>query len=256
MMFSATLDGAVSQLVDEFLHDPVLHAIDDESFPRASVTHHVFVVGPEDRARVVRELAAGGGRRMLFTRTKHGAKKWAANLTKTGVPAVDLHGNLSQNARQRNLAAFTTGTVKVIVATDIAARGIHVDDVELVVHVDPPVEHKSYLHRSGRTARAGAGGTVVTMALPDQAADVRKLLRQTGTAASTTTVTPGHPAITRVGRAVLAAPPADEPVLAGAGAGRHGTPDPLATMPAASRPRTRQRLRRRADTSYGRPRGE
>ena len=109
---------------------------------------------------MIRELAAGGGRRMLFTRTKHSAKKWAAALSKQGIPAVDLHGNLSQNARERNLAAFSSGSAKVLVATDIAARGIHVDDVELVVHLDPPTEHKAYLHRSGRTARAGAGGTV------------------------------------------------------------------------------------------------
>ena len=106
---------------------------------------------------------------MLFTRTKHSAKKWAAALTKQGIPAVDLHGNLSQNARERNLAAFSAGSAKVLVATDIAARGIHVDDIELVVHLDPPTEHKAYLHRSGRTARAGAGGTVITVMLPDQA---------------------------------------------------------------------------------------
>ena len=147
---------------------------------------------------MIRELAAGGGRRMLFTRTKHGAKKWAATLTKQGIPAVDLHGNLSQNARERNLAAFSSGAAKVLVATDIAARGIHVDDVELVVHLDPPTEHKAYLHRSGRTARAGAGGTVVTIMLPEQAADVRGLMKQAGITPATTSVAPGHPAIARL----------------------------------------------------------
>ena len=117
---------------------------------------------------------------MLFTRTKHQAKKLAKQLTAAGIPAVDLHGNLSQNARERNLEAFTDGTTRVLVATDIAARGIHVDDVALVVHVDPPAEHKAYLHRSGRTARAGAEGVVVTIATPDQAGEVRTLARQAG----------------------------------------------------------------------------
>ena len=117
---------------------------------------------------------------MLFTRTKHQAKKLAKQLTAAGIPAVDLHGNLSQNARERNLEAFSTGATRVLCATDIAARGIHVDDVALVVHVDPPAEHKAYLHRSGRTARAGAGGTVVTIATPDQAGEVRTLARQAG----------------------------------------------------------------------------
>ena len=113
------------------------------------------------------------GRSVLFTRTKHQAKKLAKQLTAAGIPAVDLHGNLSQNARERNLEAFSNGATRVLCATDIAARGIHVDDVALVVHVDPPAEHKAYLHRSGRTARAGAGGTVVTVATPDQAGEVR-----------------------------------------------------------------------------------
>src|SRR5690606_37778719 len=123
-------------------------------------------------------LASGVGRRLLFTRTKHQAKKLAKQLTAAGIPAVDLHGNLSQNARERNLEAFSAGGVRVLVATDIAARGIHVDEVELVVHVDPPAEHKAYLHRSGRTARAGSGGDVVTIVLPEQAGDVRTLTRQ------------------------------------------------------------------------------
>src|SRR5690606_22625163 len=113
---------------------------------------------------------------------KHHAKKLAKQLTSAGIPSVDLHGNLGQNARERNLAAFgadpAAGGVRVLVATDVAARGVHVDDVELVVHVDPPVEHKAYLHRSGRTARAGAAGTVVTVMLPEQRRDVKDLLRK------------------------------------------------------------------------------
>ncbi len=198
LLFSATLDNGISVLVKEFLSDPVLHAVDDETSPVQAMEHHVFAVERDDRTQVVRELAAGRGRRLLFTRTKHGAKKWAAALTKQGIPAVDLHGNLSQNARERNLAAFAAGTAKVLVATDIAARGIHVDDVELVVHLDPPTEHKAYLHRSGRTARAGAAGTVITVMLPDQHEDVRKLMKQAGISPATVRVTPGHPAIARL----------------------------------------------------------
>src|SRR5206468_12088616 len=134
--------------------------------------HHVLEVATEHKAAVVRALASGTGPRLLFTRTKHQAKKLAKQLTAAGVPAVDLHGNLSQNARERNLAAFAEGDVRVLVATDIAARGIHVDEIELVVHVDPPAEHKAYLHRSGRTARAGASGVVVTVSLPEERREV------------------------------------------------------------------------------------
>ena len=198
MLFSATLDKAIDGLVRQYLVNPIVHSVDPEVSSINTMTHHVFAVSLENRPQVIRELAAGGGRRMLFTRTKHSAKKWAAALSKQGIPAVDLHGNLSQNARERNLAAFSSGSAKVLVATDIAARGIHVDDVELVVHLDPPTEHKAYLHRSGRTARAGNGGTVVTVMLPDQAADLRKLMKLAGISADTTQVAPGHPAIARI----------------------------------------------------------
>jgi hypothetical protein len=125
------------------------------------MTHYVLAVASGDKAAVVRELAGGMNRSLLFLRTKHQAKRLAKQLTAAGIPAVDLHGNLSQNARERHLAAFADGSVRVMVATDIAARGIHVDDVNLVVHVDPPTEHKEYTQRSGRTARAGAQGVVV-----------------------------------------------------------------------------------------------
>ncbi len=195
LLFSATLDNGISVLVKDFLSNPAVHAVDDVSSHIETMTHHVFSVNKDDRNEVIRQLAIGGGRRMLFTRTKFGAKKWASALSKNGIPAVDLHGNLSQNARERNLAAFSTGSAKVLVATDIAARGIHVDDVELVVHLDPPTEHKAYLHRSGRTARAGAGGTVITVVLPEQAEDVRKLMKLAGISPTTTAVRPGHAAI-------------------------------------------------------------
>jgi superfamily II DNA/RNA helicase len=176
------------------------------------MVHHVLQVSAADKAAVVRELAAGEGRRLLFTRTKHGAKKLAAQLTKQGIPAVDLHGNLSQNARTRNLAAFADGSARVLVATDIAARGIHVDDIGLVVHVDAPAEHKAYLHRSGRTARAGAEGIVVTVATPDQQKDVRTLMRQAGIRPTVSEVSPGDDVVQALsGPAAPYVAPAPEP---------------------------------------------
>lgn len=179
MLFSATLDNGVDQLVKRYLTDPLTHSVDSAESPVVQMTHHLLAVADAETKRlVVHELASGTGRRVLFMRTKHQAKKLAKQLTAAGIPAVDLHGNLSQPARERNLAAFTCGDVKVLVATDIAARGIHVSDIELVVHVDPPAEHKAYLHRSGRTARAGSAGDVVTVMLPEQAGDVRTLTRQ------------------------------------------------------------------------------
>ena len=177
LLFSATLDNAVNVLVKQFLHDPVVHEADSAQSPVASMQHHVLTVDPADRLDVVADLTSAPGRTIVFTRTKHGAKKLAKQLVARGIPAVDLHGNLNQNARTRHLEAFGSGRVETLVATDIAARGIHVDDVALVVHADPPTEHKAYLHRSGRTARAGHAGTVVTIATPDQRRDVQGLMR-------------------------------------------------------------------------------
>jgi superfamily II DNA/RNA helicase len=179
LLFSATLDNGVGKLVDRFLTDPVKHEVDSADSHVDAMTHHVFHV-PDAGAKkdLVRALASGTGRRVLFTRTKHQAKKLALQLTSDGIPAVDLHGNLSQAARDRNLATFAQGGAKVLVATDVAARGVHVDGIELVVHVDPPMEHKAYLHRSGRTARAGSSGDVVTVVLPEQRRDTDQLLRK------------------------------------------------------------------------------
>jgi superfamily II DNA/RNA helicase len=181
MLFSATLDNGVDKLVNRFLRNEVLHSVDEVNAPPAAMTHHVFhVAGVDAKRELVHRLASGTGRRILFLRTKHQARKLAKQLTEAGVPSVDLHGNLSQPARDRNLAAFTNGEARVLVATDIAARGVHVDDVELVVHVDPPSEHKAYLHRSGRTARAGSAGDVVTVVLPEQRKDTQVLMRRAG----------------------------------------------------------------------------
>ncbi|MHC6212912.1 DEAD/DEAH box helicase [Rhodococcus ruber] len=179
LLFSATLDNGVDKLVTRFLRNEVLHSVDEAHSPVAAMTHHVFDVDNADTKKdLVRTLASGTGRRILFMRTKHQARKLARQLTESGIPAVDLHGNLSQNARDRNLAAFSSGEARVLVATDVAARGVHVDDVELVVHVDPPAEHKAYLHRSGRTARAGSTGDVVTVVLPEQRKDLAVIMRK------------------------------------------------------------------------------
>lgn len=186
MLFSATLDAGVNTLVKQFLHSPVVHEADSELSPITEMDHHVLRVDTDSRTGVLAELAAAPGHTIIFTRTKHGAKKLAKQLIGLGIPTVDLHGNLSQNARTRNMDAFHSGKVSTLVATDIAARGIHVDDVSLVVHADPPTEHKAYLHRSGRTARAGNAGTVVTLELPSQRNEVRTLLRQAKINATTT----------------------------------------------------------------------
>ncbi|WNV74258.1 DEAD/DEAH box helicase [Geodermatophilus sp. DSM 44513] len=227
MLFSATLDNGVDVLVKRYLTSPTTHSVDPAVAPVSTMTHHVLRVEAADKPAVVRELASGLGRSVLFTRTKHQAKKLAKQLTASGVPAVDLHGNLSQNARERNLEAFSSGEIRVLCATDIAARGIHVDDVALVVHVDPPTEHKAYLHRSGRTARAGAGGAVVTVTTPDQAGEVRTLARQAGITPTVNAVRPGAAEITEL--TGPAAPhvepaPAPEPQPQGQGGGRRRRP--------------------------------
>jgi superfamily II DNA/RNA helicase len=193
MLFSATLDNGIDVLVRRYLVDPVRHSVDPEVSTVGTMTHHVLATLPDGKLDVVTALASGLERALLFTRTKHGAKKLARQLTGAGIPAVELHGNLSQNARERNLAAFADGTTRVLVATDIAARGIHVDEIALVVHVDPPTEHKAYLHRSGRTARAGASGVVVTLMTPDQVADVRSLAKAAAISPTITRVDATHP---------------------------------------------------------------
>ena len=181
LLFSATLAGGVDTLVSRYLTNPVSHAAGVEA--PVLLEHRVIVVHEPERVEEIAKMAREG-RVVVFTRTKHRAKQLAKKLDAIGVGAVELHGNLSQNARERNLAAFSDGTATALVATDIAARGIHVDDVPLVVHADPPVEHKAYTHRSGRTARAGAAGQVVTIATPDQVGEVRDLLRKAGVTAT------------------------------------------------------------------------
>jgi superfamily II DNA/RNA helicase len=196
LLFSATLDNGVNKLVDRFLTNPVMHAVDEANSPVAQMTHHVFETSDlESKKALIQTLASGTGRRILFMRTKHHAKKLAKALTAAGIPSVDLHGNLSQPARDRNLAAFSDGSVRVLVATDVAARGVHVDNVDLVIHVDPPMEHKAYLHRSGRTARAGAEGDVITVSLPTQRKDLADLLRKAAITVTPISVTATSPEV-------------------------------------------------------------
>jgi len=183
LLFSATLDGQVDTLVRRYLTDPVRHTVAPSAAGTAGMDHQVRTVEATDKVAVAAELAGRPGRTLVFVRTKHRAARLARQLDQAGVRAGALHGNLAQPARTRALAAFAAGTVPVLVATDIAARGIHVDGIDLVLHFDPPAEPKAYLHRSGRTARSGAAGTVITLVLPEQATDVAKLHRRAGVGA-------------------------------------------------------------------------
>jgi len=229
LLFSATLDKAIDVLVKRFLDQPVTHEADSVQAPVTAMDHHVLHLAREQRVPVLVDLTSAPGRTVVFTRTKHGAKALTRQLNKSGVPTVELHGNLSQNARTRNMDAFHAGRATTLVATDIAARGIHVDDVSLVVHADPPVEHKAYLHRSGRTARAGAAGTVVTLMTDEQVRDVRALTRAAGINPTTTKVDgPAHPVlaalapgarVTVPGGLVVEAPAPRQPARAGGGSG-------------------------------------
>ncbi|MBF4996403.1 DEAD/DEAH box helicase [Nocardia sp. BSTN01] len=241
MLFSATLDNGVNKLVQRFLRNPLSHTVDEAHSPVPAMTHHVFEIGDSEAKRaLVHTLASGTGRRILFMRTKHHARRLAKQLTTAGIPAADLHGNLSQVARDRNLAAFADGTTRVLVATDIAARGVHVDDVELVVHVDPPAEHKAYLHRSGRTARAGSTGDVVTIMLPEQRKDVAVLLRKAGLDVRPQQVSPDSAQVTAlVGTVAAPVAPAAKPERAEQNSRRPARADSAARKPRRRGPATR-----------------
>ena len=179
MLFSATLDAAIDVLVRRFLDNPATHSVNENSSP-AEIEHHVLTIDPARKLEVLAALVGGDKRSLVFTRTKHGAERLARQLTELGIPAAELHGNLRQGARARNLSAFSNGIARVMVATDIAARGIHVDGIDLVIHADPPAEHKAYVHRSGRTARGGADGVVVTLQMRSQAREVTAMMRKAG----------------------------------------------------------------------------
>jgi superfamily II DNA/RNA helicase len=230
LLFSATLDKAIDVIVKRFLVNPVTHQADSAQSPVSTMDHHVLHLSRDSRVSVLTDLASAPGRTVVFTRTKHGAKALTRQLNKNGVPTVELHGNLSQNARTRNMDAFHAGHATTLVATDIAARGIHVDDVALVIHADPPVEHKAYLHRSGRTARAGAKGTVITLMTDDQVRDVRDLTRAAGIKPTITKITgASHPMLVQLAPGERSLPgglvvdvPAESSGRGGGGGGRSG----------------------------------
>jgi superfamily II DNA/RNA helicase len=232
LLFSATLDSAVDVLARRFLTNPAQHSVDENSSP-AEIEHHVITVAPAKRVEVIAALTGGDKRSLVFTRTKHGAERLARQLTTAGIPAAELHGNLRQGARSRNLAAFGSGAVRVMVATDIAARGIHVDGIDLVIHADPPAEHKAYAHRSGRTARAGADGVVVTMQTAAQAHEVRALMRKAGVTPQVAEADPDSAVVREI-----AGPPAPRVTLLHKAADLVQAEDRLSERPAARQPGT------------------
>ncbi|WP_245634488.1 DEAD/DEAH box helicase [Janibacter limosus] len=180
LLFSATLDRGVSDLVDRYMTDPVTHNTNDVGASVTTMDHHLLLIEPQLKKQMTAKIAARPGRTVIFARTKLGCERIAGQLREEGIAAAPLHGGLTQSSRNKTIGAFRTGTLPVLVATDVAARGIHVDNVSLVMQVDPPADHKDYLHRAGRTARAGEKGSVVTLVLPHQRKDVTRMAAQAG----------------------------------------------------------------------------
>src|SRR3954469_7957007 len=180
LLFSATLDGAVDVLVQRYQRDPVHHEVESRTITVEEMSHRFLLVHEMDKAKVAATISRGVTRTMIFTRTKRGADKLAGALRQEGVEAAAIHGDLPQRVRERSLEDFQTGKLPVLVATDVAARGLHIDDVDVVVHYDPPQDYKAYLHRSGRTARAGESGVVVTLVLWNEELEVKRMLPRIG----------------------------------------------------------------------------
>jgi superfamily II DNA/RNA helicase len=180
LLFSATLDGAVDVLVKRYQHDPVHCEVESRTITVDEMAHRFLLVHEMDKAKVAAAISRGVNRTMMFTRTKRGADKLAAALQKEGVDAAAIHGDLPQRMREKALDQFQQGKLPVLVATDVAARGLHIDEVDVVVHYDPPGDHKTYLHRSGRTARAGESGVVVTLVLWNEELEIKRLLPRIG----------------------------------------------------------------------------
>jgi superfamily II DNA/RNA helicase len=195
LLFSATLDRDVDKLVRKYLTNAVTHSLAPSTAAVSTMEHHLLRVSNDLKFDVTAEIAGRNGRTIMFVRTKHGADRLVKQLGRVGVQAVALHGGKTQGTRTRTLAQFREGQVPVLVATDVAARGVHVDDISLVVHVDPPADPKSYLHRAGRTARAGESGIVVTLVSPHQEREVDLLARQAGIKPARLRVTPGDAAL-------------------------------------------------------------
>nr|WP_221333655.1 DEAD/DEAH box helicase [Nocardia transvalensis] len=231
LLFSATLDEAVDTLVHRYLRAPVSHSVDGapratpDRTPRSSnsnaapvadtanpaVAQYLLHVRKADKYKVVSEIAARAGRTLLFVRTQFGAEKLARRLREAGIGAADLHGGKSQNRRSRVLAAFADGRASVLVATDVAARGLHVDDISLVLHVDPPADPKDYRHRTGRTARAGATGTVATLVTDDDRPEVTGMLAGLGITPVELRVGPGDRELSRFGARAPSGRPVPDP---------------------------------------------
>jgi superfamily II DNA/RNA helicase len=217
MLFSATLDRNVDLLVRRYLTDAVVHSVDPSQGAVTTMEHHVLHVHGADKHRTTTEIAARDGRVIMFLDTKHAVDRLTQDLLGSGVRAAALHGGKSQPQRTRTLAQFKTGHVTVLVATNVAARGIHVDNLDLVVNVDPPTDHKDYLHRGGRTARAGESGSVVTLVTPNQRRDMTRLMAAAGIVPQTTQVRSGEEALSRITGAqapsgipvTITAPPAE-----------------------------------------------
>ncbi len=213
LLFSATLDGEVDKIVKRYLTNPVTHSTAPMAASITTMEHHLLLVDPDDKKNVVAHVAARAGRTIMFVRTKHGVDRLAKQLRATGAKAGALHGGKAQNNRTRTLDAFKDGTTPVLVATDVAARGIHVDDVSLVVHVDPPADPKDYLHRAGRTARAGDDGIVVTLVTHPERREVEAMTKKAGVKAVSTPVRAGD---TELARITGARSPSGTPVMSSA----------------------------------------
>ena len=209
LLFSATLDRNVDRLVRRFLNDPVVHSVDPSEGTVTTMEHHLLHVSPADKQATATRIAARDGRVIMFLDTKHAVDRMAQYLLDNGVRAAPLHGGRSQPQRTRTLKQFKEGTVTALIATNVAARGIHVDDLDLVVNVDPPTDHKDYLHRGGRTARAGQSGNVVTLVLPSQRRGMARMMYQARVEAQIAQVHAEDPELARI---TGAREPSGEPV--------------------------------------------
>ncbi|WP_028649379.1 DEAD/DEAH box helicase [Nocardiopsis sp. CNT312] len=198
LLFSATLDGDVDKLVRKYMNDPRTHSVDPPVSQVTTMEHHLLKVLPRDKNKIVAQIAARDGRTILFVRSKYRADTISEQLVQLGVPCASLHGGKTQSVRTRTLAKFKEGRIQALIATDVAARGIHVDGIDLVVNVDLPTGHKDYLHRGGRTARAGSSGAVVSLVAPNQRRTARRLLSDAGVVAKQHLVNPGDELLTEV----------------------------------------------------------
>jgi superfamily II DNA/RNA helicase len=259
LLFSATLDGEVDTLVRRYLTDPARHEVVRPGDAAPPAEHLAYSLAFRDKLAVAQEMAARPGRTIVFVRTQLGADRLTEKLQETGIKAQAIHGGLPQGARRRALEAFTDARSPVLVATDVAARGIHVDDVSLVLHYDPPTDAKTYLHRSGRTARAGAGGVVVSLLLPDQVGQAKRRFRQAKVDPAVTRIRPGDAPIAELVATGVPVEPVERPVREPRRGGAPGGRRPRRDGDRPRRPfgdRDRSDRPRGERSSGDRPRGE